>query len=207
MVEIHLGLTDVVDRAKRSFFKTSVKGKKGRRTRGYPVRVNPLVSLNLISKMLKPDKWQATFDSDGKVFGFQKALKSIILGKCASTANKLLSLKDDMIQYEYGKRILLTLSKVQVALKELATFLVGKCKDEATTSGLSGALPPHTVGYGYRRIPKNHCLTDLDKGDNLQVSDFSGDHDCEVPEDWDLGDLNEFFDALCKVEVTPRKWG
>ncbi|GMP54863.1 hypothetical protein CsSME_00019888 [Camellia sinensis var. sinensis] len=61
-----------------------------------------------ISKMLKPDKWQATFDSDGKVFGFQKALKSIILG---------------------------------------------------------------------------------------------------VPEDWDLGDLNEFFDALCKVEVTPRKWG
>ncbi|KAI8012501.1 TBC1 domain family member 15 [Camellia lanceoleosa] len=33
-----------------------------------------------ISKMLKPDKWQATFDSDGKVFGFQKALKSIILG-------------------------------------------------------------------------------------------------------------------------------
>ncbi|CAL5391415.1 unnamed protein product [Camellia sinensis] len=34
-----------------------------------------------ISKMLKPDKWQATFDSDGKVFGFQKALKSIILGE------------------------------------------------------------------------------------------------------------------------------
>ncbi|XP_057471768.1 LOW QUALITY PROTEIN: uncharacterized protein LOC130760459 [Actinidia eriantha] len=33
-----------------------------------------------ISRMLKPDKWQSTFDSDGKVFGFQKALKSIILG-------------------------------------------------------------------------------------------------------------------------------
>lgn len=30
--------------------------------------------------MLKPDKWQATFDSDGKVFGFQKALKMIVLG-------------------------------------------------------------------------------------------------------------------------------
>uniref|UniRef100_A0A5B7A0F6 Putative small G protein signaling modulator 1-like n=1 Tax=Davidia involucrata TaxID=16924 RepID=A0A5B7A0F6_DAVIN len=33
-----------------------------------------------ISKMLKPDKWQATFDSDGKVFGFQKVLKLIVLG-------------------------------------------------------------------------------------------------------------------------------
>ncbi|KAL3829201.1 hypothetical protein ACJIZ3_018003 [Penstemon smallii] len=33
-----------------------------------------------ISKMLKPDKWQATFDSDGKIFGFRKVLKLIILG-------------------------------------------------------------------------------------------------------------------------------
>lgn len=33
-----------------------------------------------ISKMLKPDKWQTVFDSDGKVFGFQKVLKLIILG-------------------------------------------------------------------------------------------------------------------------------
>ncbi|XP_059632934.1 uncharacterized protein LOC132275451 isoform X2 [Cornus florida] len=33
-----------------------------------------------ISKMLKPDKWQSTFDSDGKVFSFQKALKLIVLG-------------------------------------------------------------------------------------------------------------------------------
>ncbi|KAL8479484.1 hypothetical protein ACS0TY_026400 [Phlomoides rotata] len=33
-----------------------------------------------IGKMLKPDKWQSTFDSDGKVFGFRKVLKLIILG-------------------------------------------------------------------------------------------------------------------------------
>lgn len=32
--------------------------------------------------MLKPEKWQATFDSDGKIFGFQKALKMIVLGVC-----------------------------------------------------------------------------------------------------------------------------
>ncbi|XP_026389916.1 small G protein signaling modulator 1-like isoform X3 [Papaver somniferum] len=32
------------------------------------------------SKMLRPDKWRATFDSDGKVFGFRKALKLIVLG-------------------------------------------------------------------------------------------------------------------------------
>lgn len=35
--------------------------------------------------MLKPDKWQAAFDSDGKALGFQKALKSIILGVCCLT--------------------------------------------------------------------------------------------------------------------------
>ncbi|XP_027164158.1 small G protein signaling modulator 1-like isoform X3 [Coffea eugenioides] len=33
-----------------------------------------------INKMLKPDKWQATFDGDGKVSGFRKVLKLIILG-------------------------------------------------------------------------------------------------------------------------------
>ena len=32
--------------------------------------------------MLKPEKWQATFDSDRKVYGFQKALKLICLGVC-----------------------------------------------------------------------------------------------------------------------------
>ncbi|XP_028550572.1 small G protein signaling modulator 1 isoform X1 [Dendrobium catenatum] len=32
------------------------------------------------SKMLNPEKWQAVFDGDGKVLGFQKALKLIILG-------------------------------------------------------------------------------------------------------------------------------
>ncbi|XP_077229269.1 rab GTPase-activating protein 22-like [Tasmannia lanceolata] len=32
------------------------------------------------SKMLKPEKWQSTFNGDGKVFGFRKALKLIVLG-------------------------------------------------------------------------------------------------------------------------------
>lgn len=41
---------------------------------------SPIKVVIAISKMLKPEKWQATFDSDGKVFGFQKALKSILLG-------------------------------------------------------------------------------------------------------------------------------
>lgn len=35
-----------------------------------------------IGKMLKPEKWQASFDSDGRVSGFPKALKLIILGVC-----------------------------------------------------------------------------------------------------------------------------
>ncbi|KAL6528079.1 hypothetical protein OROHE_015029 [Orobanche hederae] len=33
-----------------------------------------------MNKMLKPDKWQATFDTDGKIIGFEKVLKLIILG-------------------------------------------------------------------------------------------------------------------------------
>ena len=35
-----------------------------------------------IGKMLKPEKWQVSFDSEGRVSGFQKALKLIILGVC-----------------------------------------------------------------------------------------------------------------------------
>ncbi|XP_047338291.1 small G protein signaling modulator 2-like isoform X1 [Impatiens glandulifera] len=41
---------------------------------------SPIKVVRAISRMLKPDKWQSTFDSDGKVFGFQKILKSIIVG-------------------------------------------------------------------------------------------------------------------------------
>ncbi|KAL3506787.1 hypothetical protein ACH5RR_032169 [Cinchona calisaya] len=41
---------------------------------------SPIKVVIAINKMLKPDKWQATFDGDGKVFGFQKVLKLIILG-------------------------------------------------------------------------------------------------------------------------------
>ncbi|XP_026389914.1 small G protein signaling modulator 1-like isoform X1 [Papaver somniferum] len=40
----------------------------------------PCRSRIMSSKMLRPDKWRATFDSDGKVFGFRKALKLIVLG-------------------------------------------------------------------------------------------------------------------------------
>ena len=31
-------------------------------------------------KMLRPEKWNACFDADGKVIGFRKALKFIVLG-------------------------------------------------------------------------------------------------------------------------------
>lgn len=41
---------------------------------------SPIQVVTAISKMLKPEKWHATFDDDGKILGFQKALKSIVLG-------------------------------------------------------------------------------------------------------------------------------
>lgn len=43
-----------------------------------------------VNRVLKPDKWQAAFDSDGKAFGFQKTLKSIVLGVCCLTMKKML---------------------------------------------------------------------------------------------------------------------
>lgn len=36
--------------------------------------------------MLKPEKWQSTFDSDGKIHSFQKALKLILYGVCSFTS-------------------------------------------------------------------------------------------------------------------------
>ncbi|XP_050255598.1 uncharacterized protein LOC126701507 isoform X1 [Quercus robur] len=41
---------------------------------------SPIKVVIAVNRMLKPEKWQATFDSDGKVYGFQKALKLICLG-------------------------------------------------------------------------------------------------------------------------------
>ncbi|XP_076936402.1 rab GTPase-activating protein 22-like isoform X1 [Bidens hawaiensis] len=47
---------------------------------GEPCLHQSPIKVITINKKLKPEKWQTTFDSDGKVFGFQKALKLIMLG-------------------------------------------------------------------------------------------------------------------------------
>ncbi|KAL5543210.1 hypothetical protein UlMin_010920 [Ulmus minor] len=41
---------------------------------------SPIKVVVAANRMLKPDRWQTTFDSDGKILGFQKALKRIVLG-------------------------------------------------------------------------------------------------------------------------------
>ncbi|RZB84408.1 small G protein signaling modulator 1 isoform X1 [Glycine soja] len=41
---------------------------------------SPVKVVLTVNRMLKPDKWQAMSDSEGKVFGFRKALKLIVLG-------------------------------------------------------------------------------------------------------------------------------
>nr|GEU69960.1 hypothetical protein [Tanacetum cinerariifolium] len=45
------------------------------------VHQSPIKVVATINKMLKPEKWQTTFDSGGKIFGFQKAVKLIMAGK------------------------------------------------------------------------------------------------------------------------------
>ncbi|XP_052207528.1 uncharacterized protein LOC127811581 isoform X3 [Diospyros lotus] len=47
---------------------------------GEPCLHQTVIKVAIGSKMLRPEKWQATFDGDGKILGFRKALKSIILG-------------------------------------------------------------------------------------------------------------------------------
>ncbi|CAL0322095.1 unnamed protein product [Lupinus luteus] len=44
------------------------------------VSQSPIKVVINVNRMLKPDKWQAMFDSEGRVFGFRKALKLIVLG-------------------------------------------------------------------------------------------------------------------------------
>ncbi|KAF1859496.1 hypothetical protein Lal_00010080 [Lupinus albus] len=41
---------------------------------------SPIKVVITVNRMLKPDKWQAMFDGEGKVFSFRKALKLIVLG-------------------------------------------------------------------------------------------------------------------------------
>ncbi|GMN52511.1 hypothetical protein TIFTF001_021656 [Ficus carica] len=41
---------------------------------------SPIKVSVVADKMLKPEKWHATFDGEGKVFCFQKALKRVVLG-------------------------------------------------------------------------------------------------------------------------------
>ena len=41
-----------------------------------------LFLMEQVNRMLKSDKWQTMSDSEGKVFGFRKALKLIVLGVC-----------------------------------------------------------------------------------------------------------------------------
>ncbi|KAL2920900.1 TBC1 domain family member 15 [Bienertia sinuspersici] len=44
------------------------------------LRQSPIKVVVSVNKMLKPEKWQAVFDRDGKASSFHKALKLIILG-------------------------------------------------------------------------------------------------------------------------------
>lgn len=49
-----------------------------------------LFFMEQVNRMLKPDKWQALSDSEGKVLGFRKALKLIVLGVCCHFCSALL---------------------------------------------------------------------------------------------------------------------
>lgn len=95
-----------------------------------------------INKMLKPEKWQTSFDSDGKVFGFQKALKLIMLGGVDP------SIRPEVWEFLLGCYTLSSTAdyrrRLRTARRERYRDLVKQCQSMHSSIG-TGSLA-HVVG-------------------------------------------------------------
>uniref|UniRef100_A0A0D9UVP6 Rab-GAP TBC domain-containing protein n=1 Tax=Leersia perrieri TaxID=77586 RepID=A0A0D9UVP6_9ORYZ len=78
------------------------------------------------SKMLKPEKWHTCFDSDGKVIGFRKALKFIVLGGVDPT------IRAEVWEFLLGCYALSSTSeyrrKLRAVRREKYQYLVRQCQ-------------------------------------------------------------------------------
>ncbi|XP_068662008.1 rab GTPase-activating protein 22-like [Aristolochia californica] len=94
------------------------------------------------NKMLKPDKWQAVFDNDGRILGFKKALKLIILGGVDP------SIRAEVWEFLLGCYALGTTSEyrrqLRMARKERYMDLIKQCQKVNSSIG-TGNLA-HVVG-------------------------------------------------------------
>ncbi|KAI9379001.1 hypothetical protein POPTR_017G023200v4 [Populus trichocarpa] len=90
-----------------------------------------------VSKMLKPEKWESTFDSNGKVSGFRKALKLIVLGGVDP------SIRPEVWEFLLGCYALGTTSEsrsqLRTARRERYKDLIEQCQTMHSSIG-TGAL-------------------------------------------------------------------
>nr|TKS06641.1 hypothetical protein D5086_0000121170 [Populus alba] len=90
-----------------------------------------------VSKMLKPEKWESTFDSNGKVSGFRKALKLIVLGGVDP------SIRPEVWEFLLGCYALGTTaesrSQLRTARRERYKDLIEQCQTMHSSIG-TGAL-------------------------------------------------------------------
>ncbi|XP_010528529.1 PREDICTED: small G protein signaling modulator 1-like isoform X2 [Tarenaya hassleriana] len=112
----------------------------------------PRVSNARVRKMLKPEKWQATFDSDGKISGFQKVLKLIILGGIDP------SIRAEVWEFLLGCYALSSTSEyrrqLRVARRERYTELLKQCQMMHSSVG-TGSLA-YVVGSKVMDMRKSY---------------------------------------------------
>ncbi|EFH54537.1 RabGAP/TBC domain-containing protein [Arabidopsis lyrata subsp. lyrata] len=141
-----------------------------------------------IGKMLKPQKWQAFFDCDGKVSGFHKALKLIILGGIDP------SIRAQVWEFLLGCYALGSTSEyrrqLRVARRERYNELLKQCQMMHSSVG-TGSLA-YVVGskvMDMRKSYKNEAVKEaIDEG---REACLDGNENTEDHRDWSNNDTNK----------------
>ncbi|XP_068665092.1 rab GTPase-activating protein 22-like [Aristolochia californica] len=125
------------------------------------------------NKMLKPDKWQTVFDSDGRILGFKKALKLIILGGVDP------SIRAEVWEFLLGCYALGTTSEyrrqLRMARRERYMDLISQCQKVHSSIG-TGNLA-YVVGskvMDMRTLSKENGSREAE-GENGQASHGTAD--------------------------------
>ncbi|VVB06266.1 unnamed protein product [Arabis nemorensis] len=140
-----------------------------------------------IGKMLKPEKWQAFFDCDGKVSGFQKALKIIILGGIDP------SIRAEVWEFLLGCYALSSTSeyrsKLRVARRERYNELLKQCQMMHSSVG-TGSLA-YVVGSKVMDMRKSYKKEVVKEAiDESTEASLDGNENTENHGDWSNNDTD-----------------
>uniref|UniRef100_A0A1J3FXZ0 Small G protein signaling modulator 1 n=1 Tax=Noccaea caerulescens TaxID=107243 RepID=A0A1J3FXZ0_NOCCA len=131
---------------------------------------SPIQVVITIGKMLKPEKWQASFDSDGRVNGFQKALKLIILGGIDP------SIRAEVWEFLLGCYALSSTSEhrkqLRVARRKRYNELLKQCQTMHSSVG-TGSLA-YVVGSKVMDMRKSY----RDESAKVATTDENGEEAC-----------------------------